>query len=354
MSKEQSEKAKAAWADPAKRAKRLAAIKKAAKDPKKQAKRLATFKTDAFKKKLRKARKKMWQDPTYRAKRHRAAVLAQSRPDVVASRKALTKQQWADGTRSKIEQSMRTKRLWKDPSYRKKITAVLRANCGKGPSKAWSNPETRARLIAERRARGADPKQRAANSARMKALWADPAFRARMCRARKKSYTPERFERVIATRKKNNPNFKPWNKGLTKHTDRRLMANSKRLMGHVPDFKKYRAWYHGPKGDIHMRCKWEVAYAQHLDRLGIEWKYEPKWFYIGPGNYKGETHLPDFYLIKQKKYVEIKGRYIDQDQAKIATFRAKYPKLKWEMLRAPELKVLGVIDIRGCAILDKK
>lgn len=246
------------------------------------------------------------------------------------------------------------RKQWRDPVYREKIVSKSAPRFAVQGKKNWANKDYRRKLLRHLKTFSKTPEQRAANSARMKAWWANPENRARMCRDRKSSYTPERSAQVIAARKKNNPDLEVWNKGLTKATHRSLARISKKLRGQVPDFKKYRAWYRGSNGAIHMRSKWEVAYAQYLDRLGVDWKYEPKWFYIGPGKYKGETHLPDFYLVKQKKYVEIKGRYLDQDKAKIEAFRSKYPKLKWEMLRAPELKALGVIDIHGCAILDKK
>jgi hypothetical protein len=100
-----------------------------------------------------------------------------------------------------------------------------------------------------------------------------------------------------------------------------------------------------------MRSKWEVAYAQYLDKNAVAWQYEPRWFNIGKGNWRGKGYLPDFYLVKKKAYVEVKGRYLKRAQNKIAAFRKQYPKIKLELLQASELKLLGVIDMRGFAIL---
>ena len=111
-------------------------------------------------------------------------------------------------------------------------------------------------------------------------------------------------------------------------------------------YKKMRAWYNGPNGEIWMRSKWEVAYAQYLDRHSIAWQYEPRCFRVGRSGY-----LPDFYLVREQEYIELKGRLTAKNERKLAAFRKQYPKIKWQMLRAKELIALGVLDIRGCAIL---
>jgi len=53
------------------------------------------------------------------------------------------------------------------------------------------------------------------------------------------------------------------------------------------------------------RSTWEANYARILNYQGIEWKYEVKRFEIKS---LGRTYLPDFYIISQDKFVEIKGR----------------------------------------------
>lgn len=68
---------------------------------------------------------------------------------------------------SKIKQSSSMKARWKDPEYRAKTL----------PSriKQWKDPEYRNKLLSQRN----DPKNRVANSERLKALWQDPEYRSK-------------------------------------------------------------------------------------------------------------------------------------------------------------------------------
>ena len=109
-----------------------------------------------------------------------------------------------------------------------------------------------------------------------------------------------------------------------------------------------RTWYIGTNGkNILMRSRWEVAYAQYLDRQNIKWKYEPKKFLIGTKKH----YIPDFYLTASKTYVEIKGRMTIYASRKHEAFRKNYPTKKWVLLQSKELTALGVIK-KGCAVLN--
>ena len=50
-----------------------------------------------------------------------------------------------------------------------------------------------------------------------------------------------------------------------------------------------------------MRSSYEVHYAQHLDRLSVEWDYEPDRLLLSDGR----VYVPDFRI--GRRYVEIKG-----------------------------------------------
>lgn len=140
--------------------------------------------------------------------------------------------------------------------------------------------------------------------------------------------------------------IEPWNKGLTKFTNASVMSTSLKQMGRVPDYNKYRAHYEGPQGKILMRSRWEVAYAEYLDKQGINWKYEPRFFVIGGGDYTGNSYTPDF-LLPSGEWIEIKGRMTVENQNKIDRFRERYPQERLTILGKPELCELGIMDKHG-------
>ncbi len=246
------------------------------------------------------------------------------------------------------------RRQWRNPEYREKITATSTARFAKQTKKNWQNKNSRQKYLKHLSTFSKAPVQRKANSKRMKKLWADPAYRKKMVRVRKHSYTDERNARAVASRKANNPDLVPWNKGLTKNTDKRLMASSKRLMGHIPEYGKYRAWYRSPKRMILMRSKWEVAFAQYLDRHGMKWEYEPRFFFVGVGVWRGLTYLPDFYLPTKDMWIDVKGRYSDENKAKIAEFRNRNPKKHLLVIEKQALRRIGVINKKDEAILKRR
>lgn len=71
-----------------------------------------------------------------------------------------------------------------------------------------------------------------------------------------------------------------------------------------------------------MRSSWEVEIARILTELGIEFLYEPKRFYYRK---EKESYLPDFYLVKEDIWIEVKGYYDYQSQKRQRLF-AKHNK----------------------------
>ena len=136
--------------------------------------------------------------------------------------------------------------------------------------------------------------------------------------------------------------FTPWNKGLTKKTDKRILkeAMSRRgknnpIFRSVKKFGNYKSGYY--KG-YYMRSGWEIKYAKYLDKNKIDWKYESMAFNLGSSFY-----IPDFYLVKQNKYIEIKGRWLGDAKRKFNRFKKLYPFVGIEVLEGKELKKLGII-----------
>lgn len=154
----------------------------------------------------------------------------------------------------------------------------------------------------------------------------------------------------------NNKGRIPWNKGLTKETDERVLKYSLKEKERMIKYgsngcfglkgnnnyackenirqkisitaKKYhsthennsvgkgkRGWYKG----IHCQSSWELAYVIYQLEHGINIIRNKKGFkYTWNGS--EHTYYPDFYLPDLNQYIEIKGYYSDRDKCKIEQF----------------------------------
>ena len=103
------------------------------------------------------------------------------------------------------------------------------------------------------------------------------------------------------------------------------------------------SWYECKDGSkVWMRSSWEVRFAKYLDDNNIDWLYEIKKF---PIHYldKDGTYTPDFYLIKENKYIEIKGWWRDDAKVKYDSFQEQYPNIIIEVYDKVILKKLNVL-----------
>lgn len=241
---------------------------------------------------------------------------------------------------------------------------MLEGNATKrGKPLVFSDPEARALAISHGLTR---PETRARVSVLRKQMWANRTQEQRDAIASKVSETQKGKEldsqhltrlreansrpRTEEHRRKLSESrlgIEPWNKGLTKFTNASVMSNSQKQMGRVPDYNLYRAHYEGPKGKILMRSRWEVAYANYLDREGVDWDYEPRYFVIGAGDYTGNSYTPDFRLNATNEWIEIKGRMTTENQNKIDRFRACYPDEQLTVLGKSELCQMQIMDKHG-------
>lgn len=81
---------------------------------------------------------------------------------------------------------------------------------------------------------------------------------------------------------------------------------------------------------------WEVKYAMYLDSNNVRWIQNKKRF---PYMFDKQRHyIPDFYLLDEDCYVEIKGYETEKDRAKWKAFPFKLKVLKYE-----DLKALGIM-----------
>jgi hypothetical protein len=73
--------------------------------------------------------------------------------------------------------------------------------------------------------------------------------------------------------------------------------------------------------------RWEANYARILNLLNVEWTAQPKVFRL-----KKQNYTPDFYLPKEKTYIEIKNFLSDYSKKRDGEFRELYPNLKLIMI----------------------
>ena len=175
--------------------------------------------------------------------------------------------------------------------------------------------------------------------------------------------------------------IKPWNKGLTKDTSisikRAAEAYSQKCKNgliippqtgkaHSKEFKqklsetikekvKNGEWHYSFSkvrsheytspfaGDVKLHGSWELAYAKYLDANNIQWirptQKEHKFKYTFSELKGGEGfYIPDFYLVNENVWVEIKGYETEKDRAKWASFPHSL-----RILKEKDLKELNLI-----------
>lgn len=241
---------------------------------------------------------------------------------------------------------------------------MLEGNAKKrGKPLTFSDPEARGRAISEALAK---PETRAKLNKALRNTWANRSDEERKALGQKISQTQKGRElspEHLANLRRSNGGPKSeehrknlsaalkgrevWNKGLTKFTNASVMSTSLKQIGRIPDYNKYRAHYNGPKGHYLMRSKWEVAYAEWLDKQNIDWQYEPRWFNLG-----GTSYTPDFYLPAEDQYVEIKGRMTEENAKKLKLFAERYPHISLTVLQRAELTAIGLLD-KHCRLVKE-
>lgn len=97
--------------------------------------------------------------------------------------------------------------------------------------------------------------------------------------------------------------------------------------------------------NIYMRSSYEIKFAKYLDKSGIKWYYEPKYFELKLDN-KITTYTPDFFLPKTKEYIEIKGWWRHNSKEKFLQFKKQYPKVMIKVLEYKELIDLKILKRR--------
>lgn len=86
----------------------------------------------------------------------------------------------------------------------------------------------------------------------------------------------------------------------------------------------------------YLKSTLEYIYARYLDHVRTAWDYEVQTFELSTGG----SYKPDFYLLEEKRYVEIKGGFnYKTDLPRIRTFEADH-QTNVEIFQEPDLRKL--------------
>ena len=87
--------------------------------------------------------------------------------------------------------------------------------------------------------------------------------------------------------------------------------------------------------NLYFFSRWEANYARILNLLKIKWQFQPKTF-----NLKTQKYTPDFYLLDEDTYIEIKNFLSDYSAKRDKEFRELNPNIKLKLiLRSDYLKL---------------
>lgn len=100
-------------------------------------------------------------------------------------------------------------------------------------------------------------------------------------------------------------------------------------------------------GKICFRSAWEANTARLLTFEKREWLYEPKTFWFEKIRRGVRSYLPDFYLPKEDKYIEVKGWMDAKSKTKLKRMAKYYPKVKIEVWDEDFFKSLKRQGING-------
>ncbi|MEK6881262.1 MAG: NUMOD3 domain-containing DNA-binding protein [Nanoarchaeota archaeon] len=128
--------------------------------------------------------------------------------------------------------------------------------------------------------------------------------------------------------------------GCGKIKEVKINSNWKYIIGHNPrqkfNINRYGkspghgkgCWFEIPEqGKVFLRSSWEVIFVKYLIAKRVKFRYEYKRFILD-----GKTFLPDFYLVDENKFIEIKGWVKEKDIQKMEEMKRFYPDVKIEMI----------------------
>lgn len=171
-------------------------------------------------------------------------------------------------------------------------------------------------------------------------------------------------------------NKKPWNKGLTKESDERVLKSASSIKEAMKMKSKngdlfgcctkeylsselhkinaskgggYRERAGTSKGGyrfdsfgkkVYLQSSYELRYADWLDKNNIKWNREGVFQYSLNG--KAKKYYPDFYLVEKDLYVDTKNEYLIKiDKEKITAVR-KQNEINLLIISGKELTLMGI------------
>lgn len=290
------------------------------------------------------ARKRNWKDPEYRAKMLEKRKEAAARPEVQEKKSKSMLNTYAEHPELVELRSKQSEKNWagyskaKRESISKKQSEHMKVEA----QRRWDDPEYRAKMQVVRKEQANRPREKARRRKATKLAWKTGSYRAKnMATRRKTMYSNPAWLKKVSAHKPGKPT---WALGYTKETHPSLAKISKTLTGRIPKWNRYGKYYIGKRGKVWMRSTWEIALAEWYDFHDVVWAYEPRYFVVGSGRWRGVTYTPDFYLPKEKQYVEVKGYLNKSNARKMEAFIKQYPEIKLVMFRKDELKAMGVIQ----------
>lgn len=84
----------------------------------------------------------------------------------------------------------------------------------------------------------------------------------------------------------------------------------------------------GKRADLnnqYFRSAWEANIARYYNFLGVKWEYEPKTFIFENIRRGSVSYTPDFYLVEEDKWIEVKGWMDKKSKTKLNRFKKYYP-----------------------------
>jgi len=104
---------------------------------------------------------------------------------------------------------------------------------------------------------------------------------------------------------------------------------------------------HGGKrpdlGGQYFRSSWEANIARYYNFLGIKWEFEPKEFIFQDLRRGCVSYTPDFYLVEEDKWVEVKGWFDKRSKTKLKRFKKYFPE------ECAKLEIIDSIRYRAIA-----
>lgn len=132
-----------------------------------------------------------------------------------------------------------------------------------------------------------------------------------------------------------------WNKDLKNcfNEETRQKISDKITLSIVEGRKNKDNWAGaGYRDDLghYLRSKWEANFARIILHNGLTYEFEKKRFKLSNGTH----YIPDFYIVEDDQYYEIKGYFHEDAKQKMELFKKEYPNIKLTLIKHEEYNKL--------------